>query len=383
MINLYCHAGSENHGCEAIVRSTKQILKKEMRLYSIDPEQDRKYHLDKEVEIVNSMPDVLKKPSVHYYVAALGTKLKESSIIESRYRYKRLLSTVQKGDVYLSIGGDNYCYPGVEILGDLNCLLHKRGVKTVLWGCSIEESRMTPSVIHDLKQYDLITARESLTLEALGKKGVINNVARCVDSAFILDKTTYKLPLGIESNRLIGINISPLVVEYGTGNMVMENYVQLLRYIITQTKYQVLLIPHVVWKLNDDRTVLKQLYNMFKESKRVYLLDDFNCMELKGAIAQCRMFVGARTHATIAAYSSCVPTLVAGYSIKARGIAIDLFGTEKHYVVPVQAFKDKNDLVQEFHWLEKHESEIRSHLQNIMPEYKNRAFESKKLLEQI
>ena len=49
------------------------------------------------------------------------------------------------------------------------------------------------------------------------------------------------------------------------------------------------------------------------------------------------MFIGARTHATIAAYSSCVPTLVVGYSIKARGIAKDLFGTDEGYVLPVQA----------------------------------------------
>ena len=49
---------------------------------------------------------------------------------------------------------------------------------------------------------------------------------------------------------------------------------------------------------------------------RVLLVGDHNCMELKGFIGRCRFFVGARTHATIAAYSSCVPTLAAGYSVK-------------------------------------------------------------------
>lgn len=63
------------------------------------------------------------------------------------------------------------------------------------------------------------------------------------------------------------------------------------------------------------------------------------------------MFIGARTHATIAAYSSCVPTLVVGYSIKARGIAKDLFGTDEGYVLPVQALAKKEDLVNAFDWL--------------------------------
>ncbi len=51
-----------------------------------------------------------------------------------------------------------------------------------------------------------------------------------------------------------------------------------------------------------------------------------------------------RTHATIAAYSTGVPTLVVGYSVKARGIARDLFGTEDGYVLPVQQLKESDEL---------------------------------------
>ena len=63
----------------------------------------------------------------------------------------------------------------------------------------------------------------------------------------------------------------------------------------------------------------------YKDSGRVCIVDDCNCMQLKYDISKCRFFVGARTHATIAAYSTCVPTLVVGYSVKSRGIARDLF----------------------------------------------------------
>lgn len=39
-----------------------------------------------------------------------------------------------------------------------------------------------------------------------------------------------------------------------------------------------------------------------------------------------------------------VPALVAGYSVKARGIARDLFGTEEGHVVPVQSLDGPDEL---------------------------------------
>ena len=67
--------------------------------------------------------------------------------------------------------------------------------------------------------------------------------------------------------------------------------------------------------------------------------------KLKGYISKCSFFVGARTHSTIAAYSSNIPTLVIGYSVKSKGIAKDLFGTYKGYVLPVQKLASENSLV--------------------------------------
>ena len=47
-----------------------------------------------------------------------------------------------------------------------------------------------------------------------------------------------------------------------------------------------------------------------------------------------RAFAGARTHATIAAISSCVPTLSLAYSRKARGLNQDVFGSQEYCVQP-------------------------------------------------
>ena len=125
----------------------------------------------------------------------------------------------------------------------------------------------------------------------------------------------------------------------------------------------------MVKKETNDKEILRMLKEQFKDNDRVVMIDDNNCMALKGIISKCKLFVGARTHATIAAYSTCVPTIAVGYSIKARGIARDIFGTEKNYVVSVQNFTDKDDLKNAFQWLEKHEKEVKNILINRMPEY--------------
>ena len=113
------------------------------------------------------------------------------------------------------------------------------------------------------------------------------------------------------------------------------------------------------------------------------MIEDGNCCKLKGYIARCRFFVGARTHATIAAYSSCVPTLVIGYSVKARGIAKDLFGTEENYVLPVQQLREPDQLTNAFHWLEAREDSIRMHLTSRMQEYLKDPFTFEKLKERV
>ena len=136
---------------------------------------------------------------------------------------------------------------------------------------------------------------------------------------------------------------------------------------------QIALIPHVVKNNNDDRAALKTLYDLFANTGRVVMLEDCNCMELKGFIKRCRFVITARTHASIAAYSTCVPTLVAGYSIKSKGIATDIFGTYDNYVLPVQDLKSEEALTDKFKWLMKNEDVISSHLKKFMPDYCKRA----------
>ena len=371
MINLYYHGGSANHGCEAIVRSTTKILDVSVRLFTTSPEEDIKYGLTEIVEVIADRERKLEKKSLEYVLCAINHKLTGTDYEFVKHSHKEFLGQISKGDICLSIGGDNYCYNGVDRLGYYNRMLQKKGAKTVLWGCSIEPSVLKGAVIEDLKSYDLITVRESLSYEGLKNVGIADNLLLCPDPAFQLDTMEVNLPEGFDKSNTIGINVSPLVST--CGNLVMENYLELIKYILEDSSNKILLIPHVIKEETDDRETLRFLMEQFAGNERIKMLDDSNCMALKGTISKCRLFVGARTHATIAAYSTCVPTLAVGYSVKARGIARDIFGTEENYVVSVQDFTNKNDLKNAFQWLKQHEKDVERILMRRMPEYCEKA----------
>lgn len=367
---IFMHGGSGNHGCEALVRTTAQVLggPQSVSLWSLAKAEDTKYGSAKMVErIVES--EQLTRFSLPYFEALIRRKV----LGQPDANMEVFLRETFRGNIAVSIGGDNYCYPwSAKQAIELDKRLRKYTRATVLWGCSIDPEAITPEMEADIAGFDLITARESLSYELL--KPINPKTVLVADTAFLLEKEELPLPENFLENNTVGINVSPLIMQYGTEeNCILANYEELIRYILSQTDMNVCLIPHVVWEYNDDRVPLRYLFEKFKDSGRVCIIEDGNCCELKGYIARCRFFVGARTHASIAAYSSEVPTLVVGYSVKSRGIARDLFGTEENYVLPVQDLKTEADLKSAFRWLQCQENTIRDHLAAFIPEYTLRA----------
>lgn len=383
MYKFYLHAGSANHGCEAIVRSTINLLDEKVTLYSRVPKLDKIYGINEICDLKEDDRVTLKKGSFKWITSYLQTKLTGKIDLAMKYEYNALISSVKKNDIYLSIGGDNYCYPGTDTLAAINKNIKKKGARLVLWGCSVEPSLINnPLVANDLKSFDLITARESISYDALKK--VNTNTVLVSDPAFTLPKIELPLPKGWIEGKMIGINASPLIIENGkNANTVYEAYRLLIEYIIKETEYNVTLIPHVIAEGNNDYEVLKKLYDEMEFKDRLVLIGDHNCLELKGFISRCSFFIGARTHATIAAYSTCVPTLVLGYSVKSRGIAKDLFGDYQNYVLPVQDMNDSSELLNSFKWIMKHENDIKNHLKEVMPDYVSKAYLAKDAIEKL
>ncbi len=383
-ILMYAHAGSGNHGCEAIVRSVCDILGQENKVAVIshDVQEDKKYGLDNACRLIQER-DINQHFITHalYYAHRKLTGKGENFL---RYRYAGA-QPFSDYKIAVSIGGDNYCYDSmITDLEVANRMFHQNGLKTILLGCSIEPDliKNRADVREDMKLYDRIIARESITYNALVEAGLTNAVL-CPDPAFSLKAVDTVIPEGFSTN-MVGINVSPMVQNFAESggayckkaksdesdaDIVMKNYEKLIEYILKDTDMGIALIPHVIWDRSDDRKPLQILYDKYKESGRMLMISDRSCGELKKIISKCRFFVGARTHATIAAYSSCVPTLVAGYSVKSRGIAKDIFGTDGHYVIPVQNMKSEEELMDGFKWLADNENDVIQKISEVIPDY--------------
>ena len=72
-----------------------------------------------------------------------------------------------------------------------------------------------------------------------------------------------------------------------------------------------------------------------------------------------------------------------GYSVKARGIAKDLFGSEEEYVIPIYDLTSENDLWSGFEKIMGRENSIRRILEDRMPEYIGRAKELGSILDRF
>lgn len=382
-ILMFGHTGSLNRGCEAIVRSSSKIIKDEIgdvniRLASNRPNTDK---IIKDVDyIIDGSEKALNLNLFQKFRIYTELKLFKSEQYVLTERYRNIVDDIDEADVCLSIGGDNYCYGEQDWLYAINKNIKKKGKKLVLWGCSIGSEDLSEKKIKDLKSFNLILARETLTYDVLTSKG-LSNVKLMADPAFTMIKEELPLPKGWDKNDTIGLNFSPLVLK--RNPKAMDAIIELIKYILKNTESVIVLTPHVMEEGNNDFELLKKLYDMFIDTNRVILLpNNLTAIQYKGYIARMRFFIGARTHATIAAYSNCVPTMVLGYSIKSRGIAKDLFGEEK-LVLGINDISNTEKLTNGFDELLRDESEIRKTLEKRIPEIKKMSYKGAEYLKEL
>lgn len=382
-IMMMLHSGSLNRGCEALVRSGVGIIKNKIPnsniyLNSFRPDTDK--HLDCVKEIYDGRDLELKKYSIPWFISCFKIKLFKDESYALRERHKNIIKYIDDKDIILSIGGDTYCYGEQPGWYEVNKEIKKKGKKLVLWGCSIGEEDITLQKLEDLKNFDLILARESITYNMLKSKG-LNNVKLCADGAFTMEKRELPLPEGWIENNTIGLNFSPLVLRKNPNS---ESAIKdLIKFILDETDMAICLTPHVTEEGNNDFELLNKYYEEYKNTGRVIILpDNLNAIEYKGYIARMRFFIGARTHATIAAYSNCIPTLVLGYSVKSRGISKDIFGEEK-LVLGINDISNFEKLKLSLLEMINEEDKLKSTLNKSIPKIKEMSYKSGKYLEDL
>lgn len=369
-IMLYNHGGCGNRGCEAIVRSTAALLESEAMVFlaSDQPVYDKQAKLQGVQRIISSE---IAPYSVRRFINSIGFRLGIPREQEVARKHATVIDLGKASDVCLSIGGDTYCYGHQEHLQVINGRLRRAKKPMVLWGCSVEPDIMEGETLEDLRAYDLIVARESITEQAMKDAGM--PVMRWCDPAFTMKKEELPLPDGWQEGRTVGLNVSPLVLKKAKDEKkALEAFVSLVRHILDTSDCAVALIPHVFWQHDSDLDALGSIKARFENEPRVFILPDaekLTATQIKGYISRLSALVTARTHASVAAYSTGVPTLVIGYSVKARGIARDLFGDEAGHLIPVQELTGGTQLIAAYDALMARAEGERAFLLERMPAY--------------
>lgn len=248
-------------------------------------------------------------------------------------------------DVVVMTGGDtislDYDLPSLYDHAGYIDNARRLGRKTAFWAASVGPFTKKPHVEalmrRHLADYDQITVRESVSYQYLRGLG-IERVLQVTDPAFTLTPEPFDcahlLPRG--PNGVLGLNVSPLIRKFRHSDASREALdAEIAKFVsIAQDGlgFGVLLLPHVGpldgGARNSDHAYMSGLIERFGLARETLVLapPHLNACQLKHLVGQTRFFIGARTHATIAAISSGVPTLSIAYSVKARGINNDLFG---------------------------------------------------------
>lgn len=366
------HLNGGNRGCEAIAKGSAELLnlpKENLIGLCSNVALDIRLGVDKYITLTAAYRLTFVQRIIRKIISLFN--IQKANDYGYAFMYNNFLDQIQSNDIMLSTGGDMMCYTDNEVIYT-NDYLHKKGVKTVLWGCSIGKDNLTLSKIDTLNRFSCIYARESLTYEML-KSLNLNNVVLFPDPAFILSPEKCKLPEIFKTGKVVGINLSNYVVGDDHLNTSFGAEVhKLIDYIFNETNLNILLIPHVLWNSQDDRLISQEVVKQYNHNNRISTLESelLNYEQIRYVISQCHLFIGARTHAIISAYATCTPAIALGYSVKARGIAKDLQLNEQ-LVVNSKDFKN-NQLLESFCYALSHESEIRLHLETIIPSYLKR-----------
>ena len=204
---------------------------------------------------------------------------------------------------------------------------------SILWGCSIQPEMIDERMAGVLREHDHIYARESLTAGALRKRG-ITRITQMPDPAFSLLPEPVALPEGFHG-RAAALNLSPMLLR--RSNMLLDYFVETTHLLLDRVD-TLLFVPHVTMPMDNDQEALELLVQRLspQECTRIcWVPESASAAQRKYLISRCELLVCCRTHASIAGYSSGVPTLVVGYSVKSQGIGKDL--EMEHWVVPVES----------------------------------------------
>jgi colanic acid/amylovoran biosynthesis protein len=397
-----------NRGCEAIVRGTLEILRREFGadIRAAVASFQHKSLVDRQAaeETDPAITHVALERSLDRWSGRWWRyQILRCSNPFGDLRHRMLDSHLPAACAMLQVGGDNYTldYGAPSEKGlparwmALDRYAWRAGLPVVLWGASVgpfdaAAPEQQLAMFQHLAKMRGIFVRETISQRYL-TRNVVPNVHLVADPAFLMkprkpaaDAFGFSIP-----EAPIGLNFSPLMARYvtsGDRSRWIQFCAEIVKGALQLTKRSILLIPHVTSNAPgaDDAVLLAAVAERSAGGVgRVRCVPGtLAAAEYKWLISQCHIFAGARTHATIAAFSTGVPTLSLAYSAKARGLNQDLFGSQD-YCMGTSELAAPEIVISRLKRVLDEADTIRTRLRQVLPGVLDRAYSAGPLLRRL
>lgn len=403
---LVGHEGSQNRGCEALVRTTVSILREQysqayFTVASKNPEND--YPLQ-DIHGLEIVPGICQLPSLYDESENLSSAKaiarrrharrlikavlphgmvvianKHAKKVQRRRSFARpssehefeqvrhLRNAMLSADLVISIGGDNLTEdygPPTYYLELLEYAQHLKR-RTMTWGVSIwpfKDKQLEGRIQQAFSSCDLVTVRDELTLNYLSALSLPTRLELVADGAFLMspkESEQSRLRWTNEPSCIVGINCTTLLKS--RSRKAILSLVDFMRNIIDEWECSLTLIPHDTGPAAREREISFEIREAVDRKGRVVLIPPgLDAQETKGLIGQCEAFIGMRFHPTIASLSQGVPTLGLSYSPKFAGLHQLVYG-HTDYLIPYEDVSVEQ-LQAKFQQLKDNREEIRRQL---------------------
>ncbi len=379
------HDTFHNKGCQALIYTTTKILKDvfpdaDFDVFSWEPEYDSRHFNNNSVKCnfirhkfqVNEFSN---RNKLWLRINEIG--IKTDKILRVSHAFYH---SIKRSDMVVVSGGD--------ILGDYG----ESAIKHYFFPIAVASALKKPVYIFAqsisparnkkllkftrtyLNKAALITVRERVSYDYLKSLNIKAPFYLTADPAFLLSTSPEKRVNEIlnaegisgDSGLTVGISVSEALTNWGGFDQseffgIMASVCDTL---VNKYSAKLIFVPHVTYPdspRNDDRLIGSKIRDLMTEKQSAFLINgDYSCGELKAVIGKCDIFIGARTHSTIASTSQLIPTLALAYSIKAVGIMEQVYDKDIS-VLDVKNISKAN-LLKRIDYLISNHEEIKNHM---------------------
>ncbi|MPL94721.1 hypothetical protein SDC9_40876 [bioreactor metagenome] len=194
-----------------------------------------------------------------------------------------------------------------------------------------EDDKIKNQAQKSIEKANLVFARDFQSFDYVKKNTKQKNIFEAIDVAFFMPYEKQKFQ---DDSIHVGINISALLWHggYTRNNQfgLKANYQKLvysiIEYFLALPDIKIHIVPHVVLQnsnVENDYETSYELVNKYHSDKIILAPFFLTPIIAKNYISGLDFFIGARMHATIAAFSSGVPVFPLAYSRKFNGLFKD------------------------------------------------------------